>query len=405
MTAPWPTPSPRIRELIREAAEVVLANAAGWQDDLHDASLAGVRMSAINDDPVLADGIRTTNLANALHWTVANISRPGERVTFEASSEILGTARDLVRRGLDQAALDAFRTGQAIAWQRWMEICFTLTDDASELRDLLAITARSMSLFIDDAVDGMSAQMYAEREELERGTHAERREAVALILEGAPIPLARAEVQLGYRLVGSHLALVVWSHEADAAGHLDAAVDEITRGNGSTRPLTIVSSAGSRWMWLPTTTFDDPTVDDPSRHPYPGVRIAVGRPGEGVDGFRSSHFQALTTQRLMSRLSETHHVAHYDEIRLVSLLTSDPGAADDFLTDTLGDFADAGDELITTIRTWISLQCNTSRTAEVLYTHRNTVIRRLARADELLPRPLADNLVDIAAALELLRWR
>ena len=28
-----------------------------------------------------------------------------------------------------------------------------------------------------------------------------------------------------------------------------------------------------------------------------------------------------------------------------------------------------------------------------------------ARADELLPRPLADNLVDIAAALELLRWR
>ena len=46
-----------------------------------------------------------------------------------------------------------------------------------------------------------------------------------------------------------------------------------------------------------------------------------------------------------------------------------------------------------------------SNPAERLYTHRNTVIRRLARADELLPRPLADNLVDIAAALELLRWR
>ena len=48
---------------------------------------------------------------------------------------------------------------------------------------------------------------------------------------------------------------------------------------------------------------------------------------------------------------------------------------------------------------------NTSRTAERLYTHRNTVLRRLARADELLPCPLAENVVSVAAALEVLRWR
>ncbi len=48
---------------------------------------------------------------------------------------------------------------------------------------------------------------------------------------------------------------------------------------------------------------------------------------------------------------------------------------------------------------------STSRTAQRLYTHRNTVLRRLARADELLPRPLAENAVAVAAALEVLRWR
>ena len=57
------------------------------------------------------------------------------------------------------------------------------------------------------------------------------------------------------------------------------------------------------------------------------------------------------------------------------------------------------------MRTFITLQCNASRAAARLYTHRNTLLRRLARADELLPRPLADNVVDVAVALDVLRWR
>ncbi|GAB2635551.1 hypothetical protein GCM10027068_13820 [Prescottella soli] len=49
-------------------------------------------------------------------------------------------------------------------------------------------------------------------------------------------------------------------------------------------------------------------------------------------------------------------------------------------------------------------QCSTTRTAERLYIHRNTVVRRLARADELMPRPLASNPIVVGAALEVLRW-
>ncbi|MDT5184257.1 MAG: hypothetical protein QOJ20_2428 [Mycobacterium sp.] len=46
-----------------------------------------------------------------------------------------------------------------------------------------------------------------------------------------------------------------------------------------------------------------------------------------------------------------------------------------------------------------------SRAAARLYTHRNTLLRRLARADELLPRPLAESSVSVAVALGVLRWR
>jgi DNA-binding PucR family transcriptional regulator len=58
-----------------------------------------------------------------------------------------------------------------------------------------------------------------------------------------------------------------------------------------------------------------------------------------------------------------------------------------------------------TVRTFVAEGCNASRTAARFYTHRNTLLRRLARADELLPRPLAEAYVNVAVALDVVRWR
>lgn len=39
-----------------------------------------------------------------------------------------------------------------------------------------------------------------------------------------------------------------------------------------------------------------------------------------------------------------------------------------------------------------------------LFTHRNTVLRRLLSAEKLLPRLLNENLVQVAVALKILSW-
>jgi DNA-binding PucR family transcriptional regulator len=55
--------------------------------------------------------------------------------------------------------------------------------------------------------------------------------------------------------------------------------------------------------------------------------------------------------------------------------------------------------------TFVNEQCNASRVASRLYTHRNTLLRKLSRADQLLPQPLGDNSVNVAVALDVLYWR
>jgi DNA-binding PucR family transcriptional regulator len=403
-TAPWPELSPPVAELFRRGGEVLLDPRAEWLERLHAASLSGARMRQVVEDPALTAAIRRANLANLLHWAAANVESPGARVQANTGAEVLAATRDLVRRGLDESVLDAYRTGQSLAWRRWMEICFDLTPDPGELRELLDASALSMSSFVDDTVAAVSERMEAERAELTRGASAERRAAVALLLEGAPISRGRAEAQLGYGLTGRHTAAIVWN-TTGASDDLEATAETVLRASGATHRLTVVASAAALWVWFPTGAAV--SVDQLARalSGYPDVRVAVGRPGADVDGFRRSHLDAVATQRMLTRLTSGQQVARYEDVQLVALLTADPTEADEFVTDTLGDLRHADAATQEAVLTYVHELGNTTRTAERLFTHRNTVLRRLARADELLPRPLAENVVGVGAALEALRWR
>lgn len=399
---PWPAVTPRIAELIRRGAQAVADPDASWLAQLHAASLSGEGMRAVSADPVLAESTRRANVANLLAWVAHNIEHPGERVPPSLSPDALANARDLVRRGLDADALDAYRKGQSVAWQRWMDVCFGLTEDPGELRALLDVTARSISTYLDDTIEAVRERMRAEAVELTTGTHAERLTTVTLLLEGAPVEPRHAEARLGYGLLGPHTAALVWGAPDVEPGRLEAAAEALLDATGSRRRLTLIANAATLWVWLPSAVPADVAagvvVPD-------GVRVALGRAGRDLAGFRSSHLEAVATQQTMDRAGGRRRIASYDEVQLVALLERDRRSADAFVEDTLGALAEADPELRVVALTYVRQLGNVTRTAQRLYTHRNTVIRRLQRVDELLPRPLSENPVHVATALELLSWR
>ena len=400
----WEEPSARARELMRQGAQAALHAPDEWLAELDDATLSGEHMQGIANDPVLSAGTRRTNRSNLLFWAAANVRDPGAPVPANVGAAPLSFARDLVRRGLSESALNSYRVGQGVAWRLWMRIVFSLTSDPEELRELLDVSYRSIAAFVDATVTAISEQMQREREELTRGTHAERREVVTLILDGAPITRERAEARLGYPLAPAHTAAVVWSDDPDSdLGDLDRAADALARGAGEVHSLTVIASAATRWVWV----HGRPDVAGlrAATSSMPAVRVAIGSTGAGLDGFRRSHLDALTTQRMLARLGSPQAVAAYEDVELVSLVTQDPERAEHFVKRALGDLAFAEPEVRTAVRTLIHEQCNASRAAERLYIHRNTLLRRLARAERLLPRPLEENTLRVGVALEILRWR
>lgn len=400
----WQQPSPRIRELIREGARIALNPSPEWIEELDRATIAA--NPAIANDPVLAKVVQTANRANLVYWAAANLRDPGARVPANLGTEPLRMARDLVRRGLDTVAFNIYRTGEHIGWRLWMGIAFELTSDPQELRELLDVSARSVNDFIEATLTGIAAQVQSEHDELTRSTHAERLEVVGLILDGAPISPERAEAKLGYPLSRAHTAAIIWSDELDGDhSYLDRAADLFCHAVGSIRPLTVVAGAASRWAWVTDADGLDIDTVQAAVDNAPGARIAIGTTANGVEGFRRSHLEALITQRTLSRLRSTQRVAFFADVKMVALISQNPDAASEFITSTLGDLESASPDLQTALLTFINEQCNASRAAKRLHTHRNTFLRRLESAQRLLPRPLDHTSVHVAVALEALQWR
>lgn len=399
-----PEPSLRVQELIRKAAWVALNPSREWLEEFDRSVLR--TLAPISDDPSLTTIVSRANRATLIYFASAMLRSPGAPVPPNLGSETIGMARDLVRRGLDTSALEVYRVVQNVAWRRWTEIAFELTSDPDELRQLLELPFRSASDFVDDTVAGITAQMQLEYAELTQHKTARDRKLVELILSAATVDAKQAEEQLGILFDRSHTAAIIWSDAPDTdVIRLDQLVDAFQQAVDGRQVLAVVASASARWMWVNDADSIDPDqLRDVVRN-SPDARIALGSNTTGIEGFRRSHREAMTTQRTLVRLRSRQQIAAFADIQLVALLTENPDGADEFIRATLGDFESASSTLHKTLLAYINAECNASRAAKRLYTHRNTLLHRLDAAQRLLPRPLDNNLVEVAAAIKAVLWR
>ena len=394
--------SPQAADLVRRIARVFLDEPADLMAELH-AAVSAAADEPLRSEPTLAAEVAASNRANVLHLAASMLKDPGGRVPANLTPEVLGIAREAFRRGIEQAVYTTYHAGQNAVWAYWMRTAFSLSQDPAALRQALKAGSRSLADFIDDMVAALSEQLRRERADLARSSHARRFEVVSLILDSAPITPGRASTQLGYELRRRHTAAVLWTdpRRPDQAA-LAAAAEALGPATRARQVLTVIASSSSVWAWLAAAAADTSAITAATAA-HPAVRVAVGPISAGIDGFRRSHFDAVATQRLMSRRPDLR-VARFADVQLVTLALQDEQRAREFVARTLGTLAGADRELRDTLCVYIGEQFSAARAARALYTHRNTVLNRLQRAERLLPFPLAGHGLEVGVALEIAQW-
>jgi len=405
-SASYRSVSEEVGQRIREIAERQLDRL----DELVPMLQAAVVRAApmLGEDPALYSESLASTRANCLRFLMLMVSHPGEPAPADPPPESVDIARSVMRRGAEtEMVVLTYRAGQNAFWESWLDAAAELVADRDELVEVL----RRSSVLIFNYIDGVLARVLAraeeEREELLRGGLARRAETVRMILDDVPIAEQRAAERLGYGLSQTHTCVVLWSEEVVEQGALDRAAHTLARAVGAGGPLVLPATVAAVWAWIGTAGEPDlAKVRAAMTDVDPAIRAAVGPSCSGLAGFRRSHHGAVATHGLVAGAGAGagERLTTYLDVEVTALVAQDPRRMTDFVRTTLGPLAGpdaAAARLRETLHVYLREGENAPRAAQRLYAHRNTVLQRIARAEELLGHPIADRRLELALALEL----
>ncbi|MFJ6511300.1 PucR family transcriptional regulator [Streptomyces sp. NPDC091406] len=385
-------------DVLHRAARVLVASLPALTDRLVEALHAqepGYRAAIESDRAEVWQEVH-----HSLRHNVGSLIQPREfRESAHRTSRWIGEIRAEQGVPLD-AVLHAFRMGGAMVWQDLVDE--TARRDPDDVR-LLVHVAADVWNFVDEHC-GVVADAYRQAERrLSWRRENRQRLMVAALLDGTAriADLAEAAAMLGLPEQGRYAVL---------------AVAAAPRGPGSaTRPpLALPATApGAPVLWHPGPDAEfailplagppgelseiAATLDVPA-----GTRAGIGSAVEGLAALGDARRLAETALRACPATGGT---VLLDEHLPDALVVSSPALAGALADRVLGplDQLDPADRdvIVETLTAWLDADGSAQRAGARLYCHRNTVLNRLRRFEQLTGRCLTRprDAVEVSLAL------
>jgi DNA-binding PucR family transcriptional regulator len=303
-----------------------------------------------------------------------------------------------------EALLRAYRLGEHTFLQ-W--VIQDLSQRSMPADDALAVTSRIALLvngYIDRVIEGLTKIYQTERQRWEERSDATRTAQVRAVLATEGLTTSMAEQMLGLALRGWHIAAVAWVSASDEAAHLHAVGRLLAEASGRT-PVIVHADASTIWAWMSFPDRPSLNVDPLAARlaEHGALHIALGEPGTKVAGFRTSQEEALRARQVAQIGAQpAQQLYPHAQVALAGLLIDRRDAVRVWVQRTLGPLA-RDDQSVARLRETLRvlLEANGSylEAAARMHVHKNTVLYRVRKAEELLGRPVTDGRLAIEVAL------
>lgn len=300
--------------------------------------------------------------------------------------------------------------GLRVVQRHWTEVLLDLAERrvaSAERPERVCEMLEVLTRFFDDTIDSVMVEYLNERQRILDCASSSRREMVLALLAGEPAE--DAGHVLGLDLAHHHVAIALGGGAAavaEAGSSASVLVEELARALGAPSQLVVTGTDDEQWVWLSAAgAFGAGAVSSAKEVLGRRVRRAgIGRPRPGRRGFCRTLAEARDGLRVARLRPGAEGIVAFEDVRLAALVSTDLERAHRFVQDELGELA--GDvppmaELRATLRTYFESDQSLVKTAARLFLHRNTVVYRLRRIEQLLGRPVGEHALELHAALDL----
>lgn len=412
-----------------EAAFVELGLALRRRRDAFTAQMCDEMLAGIDglpdDEPMsrLLTGSVRANIEAAERVYLGEL--PVSAIT--APEDALIYARHLAHREIRQSVLPrAYRWGQFMLTVWAVDEFRRILDDPRAENEAIEDLTRISFSYVDQISERVLTEYQAERDRWQTHRTTVKAEVLDRLLDrDAPLvgpDLIAAERKLGYALQATHVAGTIWIAESNESPHpgvdssdLERHARRLTATAGAKgEPLFRLRDSTTAWWWVHWPDTAPPPADAfrvaLAESDVPLIRLALGGPGHGVEGFRESHHDALAAERVsvIAGLAGPRVVSTTEPgIRCAAMLAADLGDTKRLVQSALRGLAadtPTNADLRETLRVYLEEQGSHSAAARRLHIHKNTVGYRLSKAADLSGEALTRNRVDTELALVACEW-
>lgn len=320
----------------------------------------------------------------------------GCRLPVACPGEVAVSARLAVEHDFPLwAALQSYRTGHAVQFEAWLEAVDALELGEEQRRELVETGSRFFFEYADRCCRWIEREYTRERDDRLRGAERRRRQAIGDLLEGRAPDAGSLEVDLD----AEHLGVIARGQGGERA------LEDLAWALGRSL-LCLAAGREEWWGWLTATEparLSDVCGLGPRLRLPADVRLALGVPARGVEGFRRTHREAVRIDRVAAR-GEVVQLADYDALALEAIATEDEAAARTFVLHELGSLGGEDPRSRTfreTLVVYLESGQQAASAAARLGVHERTVANRLRAIEQRIGRPVASRHAELATALRL----
>ncbi|OLT35001.1 hypothetical protein BJF84_15730 [Rhodococcus sp. CUA-806] len=301
-------------------------------------------------------------------------------------------------------------------WIQWIvQALAELTPDARDLADESTSLIDLAHSYFDHVIERAAVEYESEAGRWSHQQEAIRLAQVTEILDATPVHSRTVGVPLCYGLGQTHIAVVLWVDGVFSDSELSAGrgvINALTDVYGCRgQPLVVIRDAATLWAWLPLpprgTSVSENDVLVESLCSRSEIRAALGEPAYGVEGFRTSHRQALGAYQVATAHPHGPSLTRYREVASLTLLSGDLDQARVWVREVLGGLAFDGareTDLRNTLLVYSRSNGSATAAARLLNCHKNTVLYRLKTIESLIGYSISDNRVGLDVALLACQW-
>jgi PucR C-terminal helix-turn-helix domain/GGDEF-like domain len=300
--------------------------------------------------------------------------------------------RRVAQSGLPVATvLEAYIDGYSVLWDFVLEEVQRAKVSEEERGELLRMASVRLSSMTAQLLPIIAATHA--RETSKGGRSLEQR--TAAIVEGLLKNSLVNTDELGYDVEGSHVGVI-------ANGSGAAEVLRVLAAKLDRRLLRVPREDGVIWAWLGGKERICPSRVPDLGEIANGVRLAVGEPASGREGFRGSHRQAQLAMQVAIHQSDL--LTRYADVLLLVPAVQDEQCGDSLISIYLSPLEESRERTPTlkdTLQAYFEAERNTSATAARLKVDRRTAMTRLRTVEERLGFPIYKRHAELEVALRL----